>query len=286
MGFGWVHDRVSSARENIAIATNGGWGLNSFFRYPVKGGIGEIFNRLSQKISDHVLLRHEVVAIDLERKTVTTGTGEIFEYNALLNTAPLNHLVQNVLTPVREGIIAAADQLVHNSVTVVGILEGDPDVPGDRKTSWMYFPEAGYPFYRLTHLHNYAPDITPEGGRQTALMAEIASPSGQQMDSKELVDEVIDGLVKGGLLKGGDKRKIISTWRIDAPYGYPIPTIGRDHALSEIHAFLEQYHVYSRGRFGGWKYEIGNMDHSVMQGIEWADRMVSGAKENIYATQS
>jgi len=283
MGFGWVHDRVSSAGENMANATNEGWGLNSFFRYPVKGGIGEIFGKMAQEVSDHVLLGNGVVTVDLERKTVITDRGETFEYRDLLSTAPLNHFVRRVLTPVREDIIAAADQLVHNSLTVVGI---GVDATGDRNTSWMYFPEPGYPFYRLTHLHNYAPDITPKDGRQSALMAEIASPSSQHLDSKELVDEVIYGLIKSGLLIGRDKRKIISTWRIDAPYGYPIPTIGRDRALFEIHAFLEHFHVYSRGRFGGWKYEIGNMDHSVMQGIEWADRMVSGAKENIYTTRS
>jgi UDP-galactopyranose mutase len=45
---------------------------------------------------------------------------------------------------------------------------------------------------------------------------------------------------------------------------------------------LEARHIFSRGRFGGWKYEVANMDHSVVQGMQWAERMVLGTAEQIY----
>ena len=49
-----------------------------------------------------------------------------------------------------------------------------------------------------------------------------------------------------------------------------MPTLGWDEALAVIQPFLESHNVYSRGRFGAWKYEVGNRDHSFMQGKEFA----------------
>jgi len=44
----------------------------------------------------------------------------------------------------------------------------------------------------------------------------------------------------------------------------PTPTLARDKALEGILPTLkDKYNVWSRGRFGSWKYECGNQDHSV-----------------------
>ena len=37
--------------------------------------------------------------------------------------------------------------------------------------------------------------------------------------------------------------------------------------------------VWSRGRFGSWKYEVANQDHSTMLGVEAVDNLLFGAKE-------
>jgi len=43
--------------------------------------------------------------------------------------------------------------------------------------------------------------------------------------------------------------------------------------------WLESHDIYSRGRFGAWRYEVGNMDHSVAQGVEWVNRVVLDERE-------
>jgi hypothetical protein len=46
--------------------------------------------------------------------------------------------------------------------------------------------------------------------------------------------------------------------------GSPTPSLSRDAALNKILPTLrDEMGIHSRGRFGSWKYECGNQDHSV-----------------------
>jgi len=75
---------------------------------------------------------------------------------------------------------------------------------------------------------------------------------------------------------------IVSKFIKKIDYAYPIPTLFRDESLKAIQIFLEKNGIYSRGRFGAWKYEIGNMDHAVMMGIEIVERLFFGNKERVW----
>ena len=44
--------------------------------------------------------------------------------------------------------------------------------------------------------------------------------------------------------------------------------------LGWLQETLEGLGIYSRGRFGAWRYEVSNQDHSFMQGVEVADRLL------------
>jgi hypothetical protein len=70
---------------------------------------------------------------------------------------------------------------------------------------------------------------------------------------------------------------------LQVPYSYPVPTVTRDPALAVIQPWLMANDVYSRGRFGAWRYEIGNTDHSVMMGVELADHLITGKSETTWA---
>ncbi|KAK6020347.1 hypothetical protein OSTOST_13999 [Ostertagia ostertagi] len=75
--------------------------------------------------------------------------------------------------------------------------------------------------------------------------------------------------------------RIESTWLHVLPYGYPIPTLNRDKELQKAHKLLEMANIYSRGRFGSWRYEAANQDHSFTMGTEVIDRIVFAAEETI-----
>lgn len=62
-------------------------------------------------------------------------------------------------------------------------------------------------------------------------------------------------------------------------HGYPTPSLERDAVLKEALPWLRAQNIWSRGRFGSYKYEVANQDHSLMLGVECADNILFGSKE-------
>ena len=48
-------------------------------------------------------------------------------------------------------------------------------------------------------------------------------------------------------------------------HGFPVPTVDRDEVVDEALDWLKEKNVWSRGRFGAFKYEVGNADHCFIQ---------------------
>ena len=144
-----------------------------------------------------------------------------------------------------------------------------------------YVPQGREIFARLTvedNLRNLEGLTRPLGERGETLVGRIDSGTAK-LD--RLMDETVAGLEATAMLNRRTE-PIMSTWDMRVDYGYPVPTLGRDAALKQLIPFLEAQAIYSRGRFGGWKYEASNMDHSVMQGVEWAERMILDQAEKTY----
>jgi len=104
----------------------------------------------------------------------------------------------------------------------------------------------------------------------------------EKPDPEKILDTVIDGLIKSTILEEGDRKSIVSRYHRMVNYSYPIPTLGRDKALAVLQPALLDRGVYSRGRFGAWRYEIGNMDHSVLMGVEAVNNILAGEKELVF----
>ena len=145
----------------------------------------------------------------------------------------------------------------------------------------MYFPDNDSPFFRVTYLSNYSPNNVPDSKKSYSLLCESAYSEHKREDKKKIVNKTIQALIKQGLLKESDRKFIVSTFLSDVDYAYPVPTLKRDKVLDRVLPKLETMGIYSRGRFGAWKYEIGNTDHSVMQGKEVIDRILKKKKEKV-----
>jgi len=279
----WIAERVSVVdlariERNIAEGSDDlSWGPNNVFRFPKYGGTGAIYEGIARPLHEKIHLQHEMQALDLDQKTVIFANGRVEQYDVLINTSPLDLLVSKCRTiPLQ--ITAAAGDLVHNSGLIAGLgFEGRRD---DSKC-WMYFPENNSPFYRVTNFHNYSRFNVPDGDidRYFSLMCETTYSPHKPESKSCILESTLQGLINSGLIDEQHRENVASNYLIDIPYSYPVPTLGRDKALATIQPYLESRSVFSRGRFGAWKYEVGNMDHSFMQGVEVVERILAGNDE-------
>jgi hypothetical protein len=84
-------------------------------------------------------------------------------------------------------------------------------------------------------------------------------------------------MLNAGVIERRDQ--VLHVWRTRIERAYPSPSLGRDDALNRLLPDLEAHGIFSRGRFGAWKYEVSNQDHSFMQGVETVGRLLSHQPE-------
>jgi len=283
MNYVWIGERVSVVdaeallRNVLFEQPDKQWGPNSTFRYPLHGGTGFLYEGMRKYVADHLELNCPVSRVDPVAKQVITADGRTFRYDVLLSTMPLNLLVDQLETAPAE-VTRAAGDLAWSGSHIVGI---GIDRPVDSDKNWVYFPEADVPFYRVTYLSNYSPHLTAAPG-QFSLLTETSHSRHKHEDPDTIVDRVIDGLVKTGLMRESDRELIVARWRCSPAMSYPVPSVGRDAALGTIQPWLRSQNIWSRGRFGGWLYEIGNMDHSAMQGVEFVNHVLQDEPETVW----
>ncbi|HML54591.1 MAG TPA: FAD-dependent oxidoreductase [Solidesulfovibrio magneticus] len=289
MSHRWIGERVSVVDagrvvKNIIYGTDDvAWGPNNTFSFPLRGGTGEIFRRLAGRFADRLRLSEACRRVDPAEKTVLTASGDVIVYDHLLTTGPLDRFVADQLKGASPAMLEAAGRLKHSGSVIHGL--GFAGAPPDPRC-WMYFPETDCPFYRVTNFHNYSPLNTPDPDgmipRSRAFMTETSFSAHKPADFAGLERATVAGLVATTLLAPAEVAGQNASWEMRVDYAYPIPCLERDAALAVLQPALERLGVQSRGRFGGWKYEVGNMDHSIMQGIEWAQRQVLGQPETVY----
>jgi len=231
------------------------------------------------------------------------------EYDKCISTLPLDIMCEWA------GRSDLTSGLHYSSTHVIGLgIRGT--CPHDTKC-WLYYPEDDCPFYRCTIFSNYAeancpsadtmlPTIckgdgspanedegtTQRGGPYWSLMFEVSESArfkpvsmetvkigaSQQAWWPRVVLETILGSLNTKLHSASDD--IVSIYHRRIERGYPTPSVDRDASCLPAMTFLQQEgSIWSRGRFGSWKYEVGNQDHSLMLGVEAVDNILYGSPE-------
>ena len=272
LGTRWVGERVAvpdleRIRANIREQRDDcSWGPNARFRFPLTGGTGAIWQAVASRLDqERFVYGDRVVGIDPIARRVRLASGRTIGYDVLINTMPLVDLAR-LIDDFPDHGRRSAESLVSSSVHIFGIGLRHDRPKALEKKCWMYFPEANSPYYRVTMFSHYSPRNVPEGEGYWSLMAEVSETAVKPVDRTNIFDDVVRALREDGLI--GTETEIVSRWSRFEKYGYPVPSTNRDAALDAVQPLLEERRIFSRGRFGAWKYEVSNQDHSFMQGVE------------------
>ncbi len=288
MSRSWIAERVATVDfrrllENVLYdRDDAGWGPNSKFRFPLHGGTGEIYRRMVQRFPAKVKTGKELVAVDETQKRVSFADGTGDTYEVLISTTPLD-LLTGMLKSGDGKLGDAAGDLSHNNLIVMGFgLEKKIETG----KCWIYFADEEMPCYRATHFSHYSANNVPDGDttRYSSIMCEMSHRVGETPDPATMMEKTLAGLIRAGILEEADRGRVVSRYYRPVKYSYPIPTLGRDRALSVLQPALMEKEIYSRGRFGAWRYDICNIYHSVMMGVEAVNHILAGEKESVFCS--
>lgn len=281
LGTMWVKERVPVP----STEKRKDWGPNSTFSVS-KNGIVNVWKKEADLFP--IIYGTSAVSVNISKngkKNVLcfNRRGDLSDYSSyndfdiIVNTSPLDIFVKTINCCPYE-VKERANLLKRNGLYTVclGIRGEVPEELHD--ISWIYFPERKYPWHRLTVFSNYSEMNAPPGN--WSVIFETSIPNEMENSRSSLQANILSQCMS---FIGGRYDVSISNVKIFyKSCNYPIPTVDRDESLAIIHNFLESNGIYSRGRFGGWKYEVGNMDHSFMQGIELYKRIFFEEEEKTY----
>ncbi len=281
LDWSWVGDRVATIdlktilRNYLYNKNSISWGPNSQFRFPANGGTGSIWRTLADNLpGNKIHLGYQAVSISLKKREIEFQNGKKTCFDYLLSSIPLTKLVE---ISDLEAPYDKPPQLKQSSVHIAGLaLKGSP--PDYLSTKcWMYFPEDNCPFYRVTVFSNYSPNNVPDITSQWSLLCEVSESPLKKVDHNHVTEDIIQGALNTKLI--ADRNDIHHVWQSFVKDAYPTPDLNRNGMLFPLLRHFEKQHIFSRGRFGSWRYEVGNMDHSLMQGVEFADHILKSKDE-------
>jgi protoporphyrinogen oxidase len=248
--------------------TNRAFGYNPSFLYPKRGGIRQLPESFVRHVTN-LHLNKSVVEISPSEQTVRFDGGETHRFDSLVSTIPLPTLLRS-LRGLPDEVRKAGESLRYISVYDVNLGINRPNISD---MHWLYFPEPEFIFYRAGFPMNYAPNTVPDGC--SSMYVEVSHLPSETMSPDKVIDEVIAGLIRCGVLRSDDDIPVRSL--IDIRCAYVIHDRNRQDALKVIHPYLESQNIHSIGRYGNWEYS--SMESAILYGRDIAQRLRETAKK-------
>jgi protoporphyrinogen oxidase len=264
----WVQERVAAPRgTQESFSETGGirkpLQSDTTVAYPARGGFEETMLALARRLNN-LRLGQTVVQVDPRRRELVTRRGEVISWSRLISTIPIDLLLE-MISSAPADLLAASRDLVALPVDLVLMVTRRPVETSIQR---VYCAGPEIPAHKIVLNHNSSPYLRslPHHGIQ----AEVSGANGPSTCPRELIENVVRGLIRMGLLESPGQ--ILTTKVVRVPRAYPVPTRDRDRIMAQLAGWLEDRGIYTVGRFGQWAYI--NADEALHRGLVLGRRIL------------
>ena len=213
--------------------------LEGSFYYP-KYGYGTIFDSIAKQINyQNISLNSKVKKIfhDCKKiKEIELENGKTIEVKYIVNTLPINSIIQMLDPLPSENLIEKAGNLKFRNLKIC-LLE--LDFPKLSNNASIYFPDEDIAITRIYEPKNRSLQMAPRD--KTSLAIEIPYTQGDRISiltDDEVIDMVKRTLIKEKLFKESD---VLGNRLIDIKNAYPILKVGEEGNIRELVSFLQSF---------------------------------------------
>jgi protoporphyrinogen oxidase len=271
----WVSQRVASPEgvtQKFALSGGNRKPLQSdtLVAYPARGGYGEIMRALARKVQK-LRFGTKVVRVDPHRKKITTQNGEVFHWERLVSTLPVNELLKTI-DQVPESLIQDAGRLEYLSLKLVLVVIGHPI---DTDIQRIYAADPHLPAHKIVINHNSSPYLRslPHHG----ITGEV-SYSAEKGLVPNIEERFLKSLIELKIIR--NVSEVLKTVLLDVRYAYPVPTPDRHKIVARLKQWLREHEIYTAGRFGEWTYI--NADEAIYRGLKLGRALSGASRESRY----
>ena len=212
--------------------------LEGSFYYP-KYGYGSIFDSIAEIDGVNIDLNSKVKKIYHENKKIKEielENGKILEVKYIVNTLPINSIIQMLDPLPSKDLIEIADDLKFRNLKVCLI---ELDFPKLSNNASIYFPDDHIPITRIYEPKNRSPQMAPID--KTSLAIEVPYSQGDRISlltDGEVIDMVKRTLIEEKLFKDSD---VLDNRLIDIKNAYPILKVNDKGNIGELVSFLQSF---------------------------------------------
>ena len=273
----WAGDRIVQPNYKEIItgalqSTNFENYPNHIVSYPQSGGFEDMFQSFAKYFNmAKYLINDEAQEIDLENKVIRLTSGNHLNFNKVISTVPLTHLVKCTKN-ISQQCLEASQKLEHFSLYLVNIVINKPNMTEKQR---IYSADPDIPFHKLV-LNSNSSDFL-RNKKVFGIQAEVSFSQYKKVNKDKLLEDVFKSLIQIGLVNKKDEPLTHNI--VELPYAYPIYTSDWKQSREILFDYYNSNNVFCAGRFGEWLYI--NSDKAILRGMEAAARALDISSEDI-----